>query len=101
MRELSRDLLPHDDLTIWVPANTWTCVLCDPPGCATCGLAKRDRHEGHIYEERANGARTTVAWLGKDTDGPDGRCGRCGAKFRLAVMGESVPSVEEQLAERR
>jgi hypothetical protein len=67
-------LRPRDHLTVWVPAETWHC-----PWCA--------------------GARsvTTVDWLGRNAEGPHGRCRDCGVKLRLAPWGESVPSVAEQL----
>ena len=39
---------------------------------------------------------TTVEWIGA-ADGPDGRCRDCGAKYRLAKVGDSVPTIEEQL----
>ena len=76
MRELSGVPLPNDHLTVWVPAEQWTCPLCHPGG--------------------GDGAYTSVVWL-YQTDGPDGRCSRCGLKLRLAEANEHVPSVDEQL----
>lgn len=68
-------LLPNDHRLIYVPANTWHCVLCQPAG--------------------GEGAYTTVDWIGAG-QGPDGRCTRCGAKYVLARPGEHVPAPDEQ-----
>ena len=76
MRELSPDPLPNDSLTVWVDADTWTCPICTPYG--------------------GDGAYTSVAWL-YQSDGPDGRCSRCGLKLRLAAPGDHVPSIDEQV----
>lgn len=76
MRELSPEPLSNDHLTLWVPAEQWTCPLC--------------------ITEAGEGVFTTVVWL-YQSDGPDGRCSRCGLKCRLARAGEHVPSVQEQL----
>ena len=75
MRELPREVLPNDHLTVWVPASQWTCPLCNPDDI---------------------GGYTTVAWIGKG-DGPSGRCGNCGLKLVLARPNEHVPSVAEQI----
>lgn len=76
MKELSPDPLPRDHMMVWVPAQTWHCVFCNPDG--------------------GDGAYTPVEWLDGIHDGPDGRCTQCGAKFRLARAGESVPDPLEQ-----
>lgn len=71
-------LRPRDrDPILYVPAQTWHCVLCDP-------------------DDTGPVASSTVVWLGPNTDGPHGRCASCGQKYELARMGESVPSVSEQ-----
>lgn len=77
MRELSPDPLPRDHLTIFVSAETWMCPMCEPP-------------------DGGDGTFTTVAWIGQ-SDGPDGRCSRCGLKLVLAKPGEHVPDPLEQI----
>ena len=72
-------LLPNDKYTVYVPANQWTCPLCQADG--------------------GDGAYTTVDWIGGSV-GPDGRCERCGLKLILARPNESVPSIDEQLHRR-
>lgn len=71
-------LLPRDHAPIlWVPAQQWTCPLCDP-------------------ENTGPVASSTVVWLGQNTDGPHGRCSTCGQKYALARPFEAVPTVLEQ-----
>ena len=75
-RELPEGLLPFDNHPIiYVPATQWACPRCDPLD--------------------HNGSHTTVAWIGTDS-GTLGRCSRCGQKLELALMGEAVPTLEEQ-----
>ena len=81
-----RELAPQDKLNLprdhkpilWVPAQTWRCLLCDPLGTAAV-------------------ASSTVVWLGSNVDGPSGRCSSCGQLYALARAFESVPTIEEQL----
>lgn len=76
MREFPRPesiLLERDRFTVWVPATTWSCPFC----------------------------YGTVAWQGRDTVGPSGRCGQCGVKLCLARVGEHVPDHWEQIGEKR
>ncbi len=69
-----RELPPEDQLLrardaepiVVVPPQTWHCMFCDPQGLVAM--------------------RTTVIWLGPDSDGPDGRCAQCGQKYELAAM---------------
>ena len=73
MRELrpaEELLLPRDQQTVWVRAETWNCPYCDA--------------------QQFTGA-TTVDWLGAEVTGPNGRCRECGVKLVLARMGEAVP----------
>ena len=71
-------LLPRDRAPVlWVPAQTWLCVVCDPDGTGPV-------------------ATSTVVWLGANTDGPHGRCSTCGQKFALARPFESVPAPGDQ-----
>lgn len=111
---LSRDKAP----ILYVPAQTWSCVLCDPPDMCDCGHSKathvraqsgttwcnagcfevdRDAAQHEFRQRRASVAVTTVVWQGRDTDGPHGRCSTCGQKFVLARMGEAVPDPLEQM----
>lgn len=97
MRELAPQdelLLPHDrDAILWVPAQQWNCPRCDPKGTAPVPTAT-------VVWDPGQGERTTVAWMGKDTEGPDGRCSSCGQKYALARAGEHVPTIAEQLKRR-
>jgi hypothetical protein len=69
-----RELPPEDQLLrprdaepiVVVPPQTWHCMFCDPAGPV--------------------GNRTTVIWLGPNTDGPHGRCTDCGQKYALAAL---------------
>ncbi|MFN8638594.1 MAG: hypothetical protein U0360_03860 [Dehalococcoidia bacterium] len=69
LRPVEDLLLPRDQLTVWVRAETWNCPYCDAVPSAS----------------------TTVDWLGSDVTGPNGRCRECGVKLVLARMGEAVP----------
>jgi hypothetical protein len=80
MRELPPEdqlLRPRDaDPIIVVPPQTWHCMFCDPTG--------------------PRGSRTTVVWIGPNTDGPHGRCSECGQKYHLAshysmLLREAMP----------
>ena len=82
MRELRgpKDLLLVRDAApiLYVPAATWHCVLCDP-------------------ENKGAVSTTTVVWLGRDTDGPSGRCSSCGQKYELVNAADRhVPAPDEQ-----
>jgi hypothetical protein len=87
-----RELPPADQLLrprdaepiVVVPPQTWHCMFCDPQGPL--------------------GTRTTVIWLGPNTDGPHGRCTECGQKYALAglvgmLLREALPprAVESRL----
>ncbi len=60
-----------------VPPSTWHCLFCQPNG--------------------GDGAGTTVEWLGPGTDGADGRCRECGAKFCLGTFADAsvYPALDE------
>ena len=88
-----RELPPEDQILrardaepiVVVPPQTWHCMFCDPQGPL--------------------GTRTTVIWLGPNTDGPHGRCSECGQKYALAgligmLLREALPprAVESRLA---
>lgn len=82
----ARELPAPDDLlrprdrerTVFVVAQTWHCMYCEPGG--------------------PHGARTTVDWMGRNTDGPSGRCRDCGQKYQLAATTNPrfVPPPSEQ-----
>lgn len=83
MRELPPEdqlLRPRDHAPIvTVPPQTWHCMFCDPDG--------------------PTAARTTVLWLGPNTDGPHGRCSQCGQKYALSpqygmLLREALPPRE-------
>lgn len=72
---------------VYVPAATLTCVFCERERSA----------EENADEQRSEGVRTTVQWMGPYTDGPSGRCRECGQRFQLAdARDHHIPEPEDQ-----